>query len=83
MNFILTCESCEERFNEEDRQPVILPDCGHTFCEQCVSKVLSLETPCCANEQCRKPITKFESHLFIKNHKILSLISNTTMNKSA
>jgi rRNA maturation endonuclease Nob1 len=36
MNFILTCESCEQRFNEADRQPVILPDCGHTFCDSCI-----------------------------------------------
>lgn len=82
MNFILTCESCEEKFNEEDRQPVILPDCGHTFCEQCVSKTLSQSNPSCVNDQCRKPVTKFEPSQFIKNHKILSLISNTTINKS-
>jgi hypothetical protein len=41
MNFILTCESCEERFNDQEKQPVILPDCGHTFCEQCTGKLLA------------------------------------------
>ena len=84
MNFILTCESCEERFNEEDRQPVILPDCGHTFCEQCIGKILSSDQGVnCPNESCRREVTKTEPSAFLKNHKILALIANSNVNRAA
>lgn len=83
MNFILTCESCEERFNEEDRQPVILPDCGHTFCEQCVAKILSSsQGMLCPNEGCRRELTKTEPSTFLKNHKILALIANSNVSRA-
>ena len=79
MNFILTCESCEERFNEEDRKPVILPDCGHTFCEACVSKILHM-TPCiCPNEACRREVIQKDPSTYLRNHKILQLITNSGM----
>ena len=82
MNFILTCESCEERFNEHDRQPVILPDCGHTFCEQCVGKILGSNVGMkCPNEACQVPVTKTDPGQFTKNHKILALITNTNLNR--
>ena len=83
MNFILTCESCEEKFNEQDKQPVILPDCGHTFCEQCISKIIQT-SPCqCPNEACRRELSRTDPATFIKNHKILALIQNASLNQGA
>ena len=86
MNFILTCESCEEKFNEEDRQPVILPDCGHTFCEQCVAKLISQDpsvaTMICPNEACRRQISNTDPTVFLKNHKILALLANSNIGKA-
>jgi len=79
MNFILTCESCEERFNEDDRKPVILPDCGHTFCEACVSKLLHMNPCICPNEACRREVVQKDPSKYLRNHKILQLIMNSGM----
>ena len=88
MNYILTCESCEEKFNEETRQPIILPDCGHTYCESCINKILSASadpsvTLVCPNDTCRREITKTDPSQYSRNHKILSLIANTSMGRAA
>ncbi len=72
MNFILTCERCEEKFNEENRSPVILPDCGHTFCEYCIADILSDYEKFCPN--CNTEIKTTDPAKYIKNHKILALL---------
>ena len=72
MNFILTCERCEEKFNEENRAPVILPDCGHTFCEYCIADILSDYEKFCPN--CNTEIKTTDPAKYIKNHKILAIL---------
>jgi hypothetical protein len=72
MNFILTCERCEEKFNEDDRAPVILPDCGHTFCEYCIADILSEFEKTCPN--CNTEVKTTDPAKYIKNHKILALL---------
>lgn len=72
MNFILTCERCEEKFNEETRAPVILPDCGHTFCEYCIADLLSDFDKFCP--ACNTEIKTTDPSKYIKNHKILALL---------
>lgn len=36
----LTCTNCKDLFNTEERQPLLLPTCGHSVCVQCMSKIL-------------------------------------------
>ena len=65
---------------------MILPDCGHTYCESCINKILSASadpsvTLVCPNDTCRKEITKIDPSLYSKNHKILNLIANTAMGR--
>ncbi|XP_042893012.1 uncharacterized protein LOC122267095 [Penaeus japonicus] len=40
----LTCGVCSEVYSEGERDPVLLPNCGHTFCRPCL---LSLEKNGC------------------------------------
>jgi len=41
------CSICDERYDEHDQRPMIIR-CGHTFCNECISKLVN-----CPN--CRKP----------------------------
>jgi B-box zinc finger/zinc-RING finger domain len=74
-NTILTCERCEEKFNIENRSPVILPDCGHTFCEYCVADLLVEPEKACPT--CQTAITTSDSAKFIKNQKIHIILERT------
>ena len=29
---------CKEQFNERTRTPMLLPDCGHSYCIQCIEE---------------------------------------------
>jgi hypothetical protein len=73
MNFIITCERCEEYFDTEERTPLILPDCGHTFCETCVAELLSEEEKIWVT--CGTEITHEDPRSFMKNQKLLDLLS--------
>ncbi|CAD8190676.1 unnamed protein product [Paramecium pentaurelia] len=37
----LICPQCHNIFNEFDNTPLMLPDCGHTICQQCIQYMLS------------------------------------------
>jgi hypothetical protein len=37
----LICPECQRMFNEMDNLPLMLPDCGHTICQQCIEEMLS------------------------------------------
>ncbi|KAK8729912.1 hypothetical protein OTU49_008383 [Cherax quadricarinatus] len=48
----LLCPLCSELYDDEQREPVLLPRCGHTFCRPCLSKdVKKGHFPC---PTCRK-----------------------------
>lgn len=34
----IQCPLCEEQFNEKVRVPMLLPDCGHSYCVQCIEE---------------------------------------------
>ena len=36
MDELLTCSVCCETYTEKDRNPVVLPRCGHSFCRPCM-----------------------------------------------
>lgn len=34
----IQCSMCKEQFNERVRVPMLLPDCGHSYCIQCIEE---------------------------------------------
>lgn len=38
---VVTCDNCDEPFDEEGRLPTILPDCAHTLCSNCIKEILA------------------------------------------
>ena len=32
----MSCSICHQGFDEQDHLPVLLPDCGHSFCLECI-----------------------------------------------
>ena len=34
----IQCPLCKEQFNEKVRTPMLLPDCGHSYCVQCIEE---------------------------------------------
>lgn len=68
----MTCERCTEKFNGENRTPVILPDCGHTYCEYCVADLLAEQEKICP--MCQTVIKTTDPGKFIKNQKIIAII---------
>lgn len=42
----ITCLLCSEVYNETNKIPILLPDCGHSFCYSCIKdcfEIVSLE----------------------------------------
>ncbi len=37
---IPTCKLCQENFDLNNNQPLILPKCGHTFCFKCIKNLI-------------------------------------------
>lgn len=33
----LVCSYCNHKFDNKDRIPRVIPECGHTFCTNCLS----------------------------------------------
>ena len=50
----LNCKICLEDFNNSNHKPIIVMQCGHTFCLECV-KQLKKQEFICPND--REPIT--------------------------
>ena len=40
-----TCEKCKSNYNKKNRQPRVLPKCGHTYCLSCIQSLISAQTP--------------------------------------
>lgn len=72
----LSCNRCGEDYNLAERQPVILPDCGHTFCEYCIADLLSTEEDkrLCGNPSCMKPVVTTDLERFFKNEALLAML---------
>jgi len=34
----IKCSLCSEIYNETDKMPILLPDCGHSFCLTCINR---------------------------------------------
>jgi hypothetical protein len=74
---VITCDRCQEAFDEKDRVPTILPDCAHTICSLCIYDIID-NTPdhCCPI--CNQEIVDISKpELFKANFKLLSILSMT------
>lgn len=38
----IKCPLCSQIYNESDRMPMLLPDCGHSFCISCITECFEL-----------------------------------------
>ena len=38
----IKCALCGQVYNESDRLPILLPDCGHSFCLGCIQDCFEL-----------------------------------------
>lgn len=47
----LICSQCGDNFDEDQRTPRMLPECGHTFCTQCIKKLLKNDVLKCPDDK--------------------------------
>jgi hypothetical protein len=73
MNYMLICDRCEEPFDEEERLPLILSECGHTFCKRCVNELYEEDPRQCPLDGHR--IREKNEKAFRKNIKILKMLA--------
>ncbi len=38
----IKCPLCSQVYDESDKVPVLLPDCGHSFCLSCIQECFTL-----------------------------------------
>lgn len=72
------CSVCQNRYNEEERVPLLL-QCGHGFCKECLSKMFSSSSDTSLScPRCRHITLVGNSVTALrKNFAVLSLISST------
>lgn len=63
---LITCSICLEIYNDNNRMPMLLTTCSHTFCVLCLNQ----QNHRCA--LCRTPLT---SNSFVKNLTIIELLN--------
>ena len=75
-NLEITCDRCDEAFDEEDRMPTILPDCGHTLCALCIQETIGMNE---SRRHCHMCKTKIQGHHmaedFKANYKLLNILT--------
>lgn len=78
----IKCLICNENFNMEEKKPLILPKCGHTFCSACLKTELSKNEN---NFLCPEDKTEYLNIKEITdlppNNMILKILSETTEKK--
>lgn len=51
------CKHCEEEYDNEERIPRVLKQCGHCICQKCLQKHLSKRKPIiCQVDQVEIPV---------------------------
>ncbi|EDK31465.2 RING-type zinc-finger, LisH dimerization motif protein (macronuclear) [Tetrahymena thermophila SB210] len=69
----LFCSSCQNMFDENNHLPRMLPECGHTFCNQCLVQILEkndfIECPEDNIVSSRKEVVSFP-----KNYSLINII---------
>ena len=83
----LSCERCNQRFTIGQREPILLPDCGHTICAFCIADMLYSKQSAspltesndtnpliCPSLNCNVPVSTTDPDKFMKNQQLLRLI---------
>ncbi|XP_068215161.1 uncharacterized protein [Palaemon carinicauda] len=78
VNPLLCCEVCTQAYNNDERRPTLLPDCGHTFCKDCLSKARRRNRAC---PTCRKYCNSDVENL-PTNYSILDFMNEDANKKS-
>jgi len=77
MGVQILCDRCQEEFDDDNRCPYILPDCGHTLCSLCIQELLQHKD---GNRKCFTCQTRIgldhALSAFKTNFKLLSLMIN-------
>lgn len=81
----LTCAKCRTRFDRFKYQPRLFPFCGHTFCTECISRLIVGQTAVCCPEDLR-PQPSFDPargiECFPLNVALMNLLSKTPASAS-
>lgn len=75
MQDLLKCDRCQNSYDLENRQPLIMPDCGHSYCEYCVAEILTSEKRC-PNNSCGRAVETKDLDRFYKNQQLLTILEN-------
>lgn len=70
----MECKICFETYNEVDRMPKMITNCGHTFCNICLKKIT--KCPTCIR-QIAGTITNYNTFDFINNTAVKTKIDRT------
>ena len=77
----LLCPLCSYKYNDQDRIPRMLPDCGHTFCSLCLQKLLNTIDPegsiLCPEDKIPFIAHRKSIQYFPKNFALLKVIEKT------
>jgi hypothetical protein len=38
----IKCPLCQDYYDEHDKAPILLPECGHSFCYKCITEAFEL-----------------------------------------
>ncbi|CDW83056.1 kelch motif family protein [Stylonychia lemnae] len=69
MEGLIQCDDCHEEFNKSNKQPKILPKCGHTLCLQCIKSLKNNQCSQCGTRQ-----TIENPDMLLLNEKLLNIL---------
>jgi len=79
----LACEICYHLYNTSDRLPLILKECGHTFCSPCILNQLKKEKTKIVCPACRKTTSAKKISDFPKNFLVIKLLEYQMTSQSS
>ncbi|XP_069983401.1 uncharacterized protein [Penaeus vannamei] len=63
----LLCPLCSELYEEDVKEPVLLPRCGHVFCKSCLTKTVGTRShfpcPTCRKRHLRPHVSQLPVHI--------------------
>ena len=62
-----SCPKCQQKYTKKRQKPRVLQKCGHTFCEQCLTKNKIFVCPLDKLKYKTQQLSKFPINVFIMN----------------
>eukprot|EP00347_Sterkiella_histriomuscorum_P008359 403345403 len=78
----MVCDQCQQEFDVESRVPMVISQCGHSLCKQCILKLL--KTPSSSQKECPLCKTKINQKSladFITNRTLIKIIQKKVDSK--